>query len=58
MFISRLPAPVKVELNGQSEMIQMLRGTEDGFEYRYVIDIEGNITTVRSKKLNLVNLKN
>ena len=57
VFISSLPSPVKIEMNGNPEMIQMLRGTEDGFEYRYVIDTDGNITTLRSKKLNMVNIK-
>ncbi|MDR2431786.1 MAG: ParA family protein [Candidatus Margulisbacteria bacterium] len=57
VFISSLPSPVKLDINSNSEMIQMLRGTEDGYEYRYVIDTQGNITTLRSKKLNLVNLK-
>jgi chromosome partitioning protein len=57
VFISSLPSPVKIKMNGNPEMVQMLRGTEDGFEYRYVIDTQGNITTLRSKKLNLVNLK-
>lgn len=57
VFISNLPSPVKIKMNSNTEMIQMLSSTKDGYEYRYVIDTQGNITSVRSKKLNMVNLK-
>jgi chromosome partitioning protein len=53
VFISSLPAPVKIEFNasGQTDMIQMLRGTDGNYNYHYVFDSKGNITRVKSKPL-------
>jgi len=57
VFISQLPSPVQVETGGNTDLIQMLCGTKDGVQLRYVIDTRGNITTLRSKELSAVNLR-
>jgi chromosome partitioning protein len=53
VFISSLPSPVKIEFNalGNTDMIQLLRGTDDNYTYHYVFDKKGQITRIKSKPL-------
>jgi chromosome partitioning protein len=55
VFISHIPQPlepVTITANKQSDFIQILSKADYRFDYKYVVDLNGNIRSVKTEKIN------